>query len=257
MLQNKFAVSVKRRPIALPRWPYPARVMHWHERYGLSYIAWKQKYEGWPAGISGDPAVVPLIHPSDWKPPLLTPELEWWWYGLMRQASHGTLNDDVIDKCYANTLDGAKAYTDYSGWTNGNQSVVLNVNLGASLMRMGGRIANGATVIVTGDAVQVAGHWCWPIRLLDALDKNTLLQTWGGCWWGIFAATNSVYNPFPYGVVDPFPIFGDAGWSVPVPLLGQGTTTGYIECDWLEWLPYGTAARQWPYYKTNYIMKAE
>lgn len=257
MLQNKFAVSFKRRTIALPRWPYPARVKHWHERYGLSYVAWKQKNEGWPLGITGDPAVVPLVHPSDWQPPLLTPDLEWWWYRLMIQASHNTLLDDVIYRCYEQTTRGDKAFTDYAGWDNGNQSVVLGVNLGASLMRMGGRIANGATVLVTGDAVEIAGKLCWPIRLLDALSPSTLLQTWKSCWWGIFAATNSVREPYPFGVVDPFPILGDAGWSVPVPLLGQGTTTGYIEHDWVEWLPYETMARQWPYYKTNYIMKAE
>lgn len=244
-------------PVAptLPVGWYPARIRHWHERYGMSYCLWM--HINVPRGLTnGDPSVIRRIVRSVDVQPKFTPEIERWLYGLSKETTFGRVTERVLLNSYKNLLADDKAYTDYSGWFN-NQSVVLGVNLGASLMRMGYALPNGATVMVVGanESRMIKGvkTSVTPILALDVLDPETVKTTYADSPYTIQCATNCVTEPQPYGKVDPFPVLGEYGYSTPIPILAQGATKIYVETAWIQKLPIDQLGiRQYPYYNTSY-----
>jgi hypothetical protein len=227
---------------------YPARIMHWPERYGQSYTLWHHLNSGRTLA-NGDPEVCRRIVRGDELQARLSPAIERWLFGLMKECTFGRVNDDLLKKAYANLLADDRAYTDYSGWFY-NQSVILDLNIGASPMRMGYAIPNGATVMVVGKEEMVAGKLCLPILALDVLDPQTLKATYKDDPYTIACATNCVTEPQPMGKVDPFPVLGELGYSTPVPILAQGQNYIWIESAWIKRLE--TTGRQYPYYETAY-----
>ncbi len=229
---------------------YPARIMHWHERYGMSYTLWHHKYSG--RGLAnGDPEVMRKITKTGERLAELSPAIEHWLFGLLRECTFGRVSDDVLKQAYAHLFAGNRAYTDYTGW-EARQSLVLGKNIGAEWMRMGYALPNGATVRVIGQEESIAGKQCAPILALDVLDPATLKATYKTDPYTIACATNCVTDPQPYGLVDPFPVLGEFGYSTPIPILAQGQAHVWVESAWLERLPDNTVVRQYPYYKTNY-----
>jgi hypothetical protein len=238
-------------------WPRFARVLHWHERYkgpdgrGLSYIAYMRVREGIPdlhPFAGGDPAVFQLNQSAKDRAVYLTPELEYWMFGLDIESSQGTLPLSQVQKCYRNKLHGAKAFTNRTGWTNGCSSVILEENTGSEPQRMNLIIANGATVKVLGPKQRRGGKDVYPIEVLNAQDPKTLKRTLKDAWWLIFAATNSTIEPAPEGKVDPFPHLAD--FDVTIPLLANNTTVGYIEAGWIEFPKEKITAPVYPYYRS-------
>lgn len=239
----------------LPAGWYPARIMQWHERYKMSYCLWHHLNDESGRGLAnGDPAVVRRIVRSTEVQAKFTPALERWLFGLLHETTFGRVPEKTLLNAYKNLLADDKAYTDYSGWFH-NQSVVLNVNIGASLMRMGYALPNGATVMVVGAnenrMVKGIKTSVTPILALDSLDPNTLKATYANSPYTIQCATNCVTEPQPFGKVDPFPIID--GYSTPIPILAEGATRVYIETGWIQKLNQDQLGiRQYPYYNTSY-----
>lgn len=227
-----------------------ARIMHWPERYGMSYTLWHHTFSG--RGLeNGDPEVMRRITKTGEKLANLSPAIEWWLFGLLKECTFGRIGDTTLKQAYAHLLDGNRAYTDYTGWET-RQSLVLGKNIGAEWMRMGYGLPNGATVEIVGDEVTIAGKLCTPIRALDVLDPNTLKATYANSPYTIQCATNCVTEPQPNGLVDPFPFLGELGYSTPIPLLAEGQNFIYVESAWLKPLVEGVTGRQYPYVDTNY-----
>lgn len=229
---------------------YPARIIHYHERFGMSYTMYYHKYHGRGLG-KGDPEVMQRIMRAGEVQPKLSPEIERWLFGLLRECTFGRLPDIVLRQAYAHLLAGDRAYNNFAGWET-RQSVVLKVNLGAEWMQMGYALPNGATVRVIGREETVAGKRCLPILALDVLDPATLKATYKTDPFTIACATNCVTDPQPNGLVDPFPVLGELGYSTPIPLLTYAQDHVWVESEWIERLPDNTAVRQYPYYRTNY-----
>lgn len=233
-------------------WPRFARIKHWHERYGRSYIAQRRVEESnqyLHAGAGGDPAVFQLVQRPTDKAVSLTPELEMWMKRLFVESSQGRLSDSMVVRAYKGAMKGNRAYTNFSGWDSqdGHQSVVIGCNLGMEPMKLQLTIGNGATIKVLGEARRVAGIMSYPIEVLNAQDPKTLTRTLKDAWWLIFPASNSTLEPAPEGQVDPFPYLGD--YDVPIPLLANNTTVGYVEAGWVEFLG-DISEPVYPYYRT-------
>jgi hypothetical protein len=234
----------------LPSGWYRARIKHFPERYNMSYTLWHHLNAG--RGLpNGNPEVMRRVIRSGEILPSLTPALEWWYFSLFRECTFGKVSDGVLRQAYRNYFADDKAYVDYSGWFN-NQSVVLGENIGKSFMRMGYSIPCGLTVLVKGGREVVSGKNCLPILALNSLDNRNLKATYKNSPYTIGASVNCVTNPQPKGIVDPFPILGELSWTTPFAILAHGSTTAYIEEEWVERLPVGVEGRQYPYLNTNY-----
>ncbi len=232
------------------QWPQFARVKHWHERYGRSYIAQRRVEENNPnlhAGAGGDPAVFQRVQLPKDRPVAMTTEIERWIYGLFVEASNGRVPERAVIQAYRNAFSPQKAFTNFTSWGDGRQSVILPANLGNEPMGLQPTICNGATVRVTGNKTRVGGQECYPIEVFNAQDPAILKRTLKDAWWLIFAATNSTIEPAPEGQVDPFPYNGD--YDVPIPSMNNNSTTGYIEAGWIEFTGNITAP-VYPYYRT-------
>ena len=249
-------------PPPVSTWPRPARIKHYHERWkhrttgeGLSYIAYKMHYEGW-GWAAGDPAAVPFVQQAGVKPVRITPQMEWFIYGLLVESANGALTENQLEAAYRNLLRDDKCYNNKTGWNNGYQSVVLGENLGSEMMRMTGVICTGAMVKVLGPEERIAGKTVYPVLALNNMDATSYQAKYQSDIFTIHAATNSVTapkaDPYHPGKVDPWPILGDAHKSTPFPIFGQGVNKVYIEKDWIELLPHETNARLNPYYLSNY-----
>jgi hypothetical protein len=255
LFQRKIIVQ----PSGFPRF---ARVKHWHERYfnaagqGLSYIAAMRQISGNPrlyTGAGGDPSVFKLNSTSTDRAVHLTPDIEWWMFNLLRQSSKGMLLTSQVKTAYKNMLQGQKAFTNFAGWSDGYQSVVLNMNIGAEPQRLMLAMANGATIRVLGDKIKRGGQWCYPFEVMNAQDKNTLNRTLKDSWWLMMPATNSTVEPAPEGTVNNFPYFGN--YDAIIPMLANNTTVGYIQAEWVEFLGNITQP-VYPYYR-SYISESE
>ena len=242
--------SFVKEEIIQPTFPTFGRIIHWHERYGVSYIAQRRIEEGNPnlhKGAGGDPAVFQLNQSSSDRAVFLTPILENWIFGLQTESCRNTLTLTQKKQAYRNLMRGDKAFTNKSGWTDGKQSVILNENMGAEQQRLQLTIANGATVKILGDKIRRGGEDVYPIEVMDAKNPNTITRTIANSWWMMFPATVSTVEPAPEGNVDPFPYLGDN--DVIVPLLANNTTVGYVEAGWIELLGNITQP-VYPYYRT-------
>lgn len=238
-------------PVIVPSvFPQFARIRHWHERYGVSYIARRRIEENNPrlhAGAGGDPAIFQLsTRPKD-KAVYMTPEIEWWMYGLFKESCGNRLLESQIKQAYRNAFSGQKAFNNFTSWEDGYQSVVLGSHIGAEPQRLQLVICNGATVKVVGPATTIAGSRVYPIEVMNAQDKNTLKRTLKDAWWLIYTATVSTIEPAPEGQVDPFPYLGD--YDIPIPLLANNTTVGFVEAGWVEFLGNITEP-SFPYYRS-------
>lgn len=229
---------------------YAARIKHYPERYGMSYTLYYHTYHG--RGLErGDPEVMARVMRAGEIQPKLSPEIELWLFGLLRECTFGRVSDAVLRQAYAHLLAGNRAYTNKAGWET-RQSVVLNKNIGADWMQMGYALPNGATVMVVGRAERIAGRHCLPILALDVLDPMTLNASYKTDPYTIACTTNCVTEPEPLGIVDPFPVLGELGYSTPIPILAQGQNYVWVESDWIYRLPDQANGRQYPYFNTNY-----
>lgn len=247
-----FSKKIVAPPPLPPPSTYPqfARIKHWHERYGRSYIAQRRIEENNPrlhAGASGDPAVFQLVQKSSDRPVSMTPEIEWWIKRLFVESANGQATDAQVIQAYRNAWSGQKAFNNFASWSDGYQSVVLNAHMGKEPMKLQPTICNGATVKVLGPKTTVVGHQVYPIEVLNAQDKNTVKRTLKDAWWMIFAATNSTIEPAPEGNVDPFPYLNDH--DIVIPLMGNNTTVAYVEAGWIEFLG-NIQYPVYPYYRT-------
>ena len=222
-----------------------ARVRHFPEVYGLSYVAYQrqQKPNGFPS--QGYPEVFKTVSEADDRPVSLTPALEEFWLRLLAEGS-GLARDKVL-QAYGNlTMDG-RAFTDRGSWTNGYQSVPLGENIGAEPMKMVTIIGCGMTVKVISDQLTLGnGLKVHKIEVLNSLDPLTLKATRKTHWWAVYNAPIGYYDPYPLGVVGTFPQL--AGQPVSIPLMAHGKNYAYIESKWLEFLPDSTNKPVYPYY---------
>lgn len=227
-----------------------ARIMHYPERFGMSYTLYYHTVHG--RGLeNGDPEVMARVMKAEEIQPKLSPLAEHWIFGLLRECTFGRLPDMVLREAYAHLLAGNRAYTNKAGWET-RQSVILNTNIGAEWMQMGFALPNGATVEIVGDEVTIAGKRCTPIRALDVNELQTFKATYANSPYTIACTTNCVTEPQPNGLVDPFPLLGELGYSTPIPILAEGQDFIYVESAWLAPLPDGVTGRQYPYVDTNY-----
>jgi len=236
---------------SVPTFPTFARVKHWHERFGLSYLAYARWESGNPrlhAGSYGDPAVFQLNCSSSDHPVHMTPEIENWALGLLRQSSKGTMTEDKLKLAYRNLYEGMKAFTNGFGWDDGYQSVILNLNMGKEAQKLQLTMANGATIKILGRIQRRGGQLVYPFEVMNAQDPNTLKRTLKDSWWLMFPATNSTLEPQPKGTVEPFPKLND--YDLIVPMLANNTNVGYIQAEWVEFLGNNITQPVFPYYKT-------
>lgn len=222
-------------------YPCFAQVLNHVQMYGVNILDYPDTAV--PKSVNGIPSVRQLVQTAKQKPVTLTRDLQEWMFGLMlRNAPKWMSHDDVV-KCWANTYNGAKAFTNKTGWdaideTTGNY-IYADFIQGTGLKNKSGfklqpTICHGATVKVLRPPFRMYGVETCEIEVANANDPNTLNLTYESHPWLIFPAINWTRYPLPYGQADPFPKLG--GNSVYIPLLGNDTNKGYIEAEWLRFL---------------------
>lgn len=250
-------------PPDLPRGWCPVRIKPWHVRYGMGYNHWHHENSG-RILPSGDPAVCRRIAPGDETPLYLTPEIETWILQRLFEVSFRTRYNltfrqvDVICRnAYRHLTSGKVAFCDGSG-NETNQSVVLNQNIGAGLMRWGYAVPNGNMMMAVNGPVTVAGKSCIPLLALDLSDPKMLNATIANSPYTIGWAVNSVV--VANDVLEdctPFPVMAN-NLAVGTPFFAFTTTrlngvpVIYIETDWIEYLPKYTRQRVNPYFRNSY-----
>lgn len=221
-----------------------ARVKHFPEVYGLSYVAYQREQKPGGFTAAGYPEVFKLISESGDRPVSLTPALEAMWVRLLTEGSG--LPIAKVLQAYGNlTMDG-RAFTDRGSWTNGYQSVPLNENIGAEPMKMVTIIGGGATVKVISGQLRLGNLNVHKIEVMNSLDPATAKATYKTHWWMIYHAPIGYHDPYPLGVVETFPQLNDL--PVRIPLMAHGKNYAYIESKWLEMLPAGIDRPVYPYY---------
>lgn len=233
----------------VPEQPIFARVRHCSQSpyTGLKrYMTWRGFVEGTGRG---DPSVFKYINRSELV--YLTKPLQEWIFGLIREASEGTMTEEELRLSWKNLTAWNKAFTNKKGREQGYADYILHVNEGARRgLGCEGVIATGATVLLKGDPYwgrENGGPMEYQdFEVLDVLDPATLKTTWATHWWVIMAATNSVNLDNRKERIDPFPKMKDDR-DTPWPLMGVGTTTGTIQRSWLEVLPNDLTKPAYPY----------
>lgn len=221
-----------------------ARVLHFHERYGLNYVDYQRLTQpNYAPNAHGMPSCFQLSQTTERAVPLTKP-LQLWMYGL------GYRNIP----CWRNTTDEGTAFFNRSGIKSGGADYIQGINLDADPIKLQPVIGTGATVRVVGNKVRRGGKDCYPIECLNANDPDTLQRTLKDAWWLVFAATVSTIEPRPFGQVNPFPKNED--YEVPIPLLGNNTNVLYIEAGWLSFLDAPVTQPVYPYYN-SFVDEAE
>ena len=199
-----------------------------------------------PKRFSGIPSVFQQIQTPNNKPISLEPKIQWWMFSLFRECAPPTMSDFDVKKCWRNAMMGAKAFTNKTAWDCGYQDVVLGENMGAPNFKLQPTICHGATVKVLREPFFKAGIMQAEIEVLDVLDPNIVNRKYSENRHLIFAAINWHRYPEPFGKADPFPLLGEN--DVPIPLLGYGTTKGYIDASWIRFLGEGESIPANPYW---------
>lgn len=200
-----------------------ARVRHWHERHGLSYVAYHRSQD--PAyfpNAQGMPAVI-KFEPADNRPVSLTEPLQRVWFKMIKVASNYSLLFSDYLRCWRNLTAWDRAFSNGTSREQGYADYILYENIGGEDMKMTPTIANGATINLLGDAVRRGGRLMYPFEVTDVHSRFSRPLS--------FCATNSTVSPAPLGRVEPFDTNG--AYDVPVPLLGN-LGHAWIDADWVE-----------------------
>lgn len=225
----------------------------------LNHVQWTAKYDpparnilvytNVAARFGGIPSVMQQIQTNTGNRTISLPDdIQWWMFSLFEECAPVGMSLADIKKCWRNAFMGAKAFTNKTGWDNGYRDVVLGENLnnpeGFKLMAT---ICHGATVKVLRPPFYKAGIMQAEYEILNILDPSIVNRTyrdnrhlifpainWSRCY--IWVNGKRVIDPsfYPHGRAEAFPLLN--GRDVPIPLLGYGTTKGYIANDWLRYL---------------------
>lgn len=211
-------------------WPKYAQVKNHVERFGVNIL----EFTGVPKRFNGIPSVMQQIQTPQNKPISLKPEIQQWMFGLFRESAPSHFTDADLKRCWRNTFMGAKAFTNKTGWDNGYWDVILDENSGGDYFKLQPTICHGAVVKVLRPPFYKGGEMVAEIEVLDVLDPSIVERKYIENKHVIFAAINWHRYPEPHGRAESFPLLD--GRDVPVPLLGYGTSKGYIGADWLRFL---------------------
>jgi hypothetical protein len=231
-----------------------AQVKNHVQMYGVNILDYPDTKV--PASVNGIPSVRQLIQTAQQKPVTLSRDLQEWMFGLMLDAAPDGMSRADVVKCWANAYMGSKAFTNRTGWDTVDEETgkltYADYIQGTGLENSEGFklqpcICHGATVKVMRDPFFKAGVWQCEIEIADAFDPFTLSLNYENAPHLIFPAINWTRYPLPYGQADPFPKLG--GRDVLIPLLGNHTTVGYIELDWLRFIEPGEQLPANPYWR--------
>lgn len=210
-----FALKTGSMSLSSPR-PILGYVYRNFERVGIS----RPTQNGSPVTVLGLPDTVKLVDST--RVPL-TPALQGYWFGLLRQYAPAAWTDDQVKIAWKSLTHGGRAFTNGHGWNNGYADYINGVNLDASPM-MYEPIITGGNVIALRSLTKViiAGVLCYPV---DVLDSNLSPTTYENTRWTIQWATISRREGYIAATGKwtredkeiRFPQLGDR--DVPVPLL--------------------------------------
>ena len=212
------------------QWPRYAQVKNHVEMFGVNIL----DFTNVPERFNGIPSVFQQVQTPKNKPISLAPHIQRWMFELFRECAPVGMSDADIKKCWKNAFMGAKAFTNKTGWDNGYQDVILEENMGAENFKLQPTICHGATVKVLREPFYKGGILQAEIEVLDVLDSSIVDRTYAENRHLIFPAINWHRFPLPHGKADPFPYLD--GRDVPIPLLGYGTTKGYLDATWLRYM---------------------
>jgi hypothetical protein len=227
---------VRANPIVERQYPCYAQILNhvqWTAKMGLP-VQNILDYTNVPARFGGIPSVFQLVQTAMQKPVSLTKALQEWMFGLLEENAPTWYTRDQIVQAWANLYNGMKAYTNKTGWDNGYADYIQKLNLESEPMKLQPCISHNATVLVKRAPFRMYNAMTCEIECADAFDPATLSLTWAGNTHLLFAALNWARFPLPYGKGEPFPKLG--GNTLPVPLLGNHTTSAYIQEEWLRFL---------------------
>lgn len=220
-------------------YPRYAQIKNHVEVFGINFLEYSQV----PARFQGIPSVTQRIQTAKERPVLMTRPIQEWMFSLfMENAPAGYTRSQVVT-CWRSTMEGWRAFTNKTGWDNGNADYIQGINDGAEAMRLQPTMSHGATLKVLRPPFQMGNKtWRVAFEILDAFDPKTLTLNYKDNRHVISAAINW-YRGFingkrdplhPHGWADPFPKLG--GNDVPIPMLGNHVTESYIELEWVRWM---------------------
>lgn len=214
--------------------PQYARVRHCSESPVTGY----RRYMTWRGFVEttgkGDPSVFQITQIPDTGVIYLTPTMQRWIFGLLKESAWGTMTEAQLLKAWENLTAWNKAFTNKKGREQGFADYILHVNETSSQgLGYVPVIATGATVRKVGKPFVKYGKTLQGIACLDVTKPETYKATIADNWDVIFPATNSLNLDNQKERIDPFPkMYNDR--DTPWPLLGNGTDVLYIESGWLE-----------------------
>jgi hypothetical protein len=239
-----------------------ARVKYHVERYGQSIVYWPET--AIPARFGGIPSVMQRIQSATELPVTLTRELQEWMFSLLFRNAPKDMSASDVKKCWANLYNGAKAYTNHTGWDTTNNDgdyVYADYIQGTGLENSKGfklqpTVSHGMTIKVLR-TFNKAGMVQAAFEVADARNPSTLNLThenaphiimcavnWTKGWQ---AGTTSPTPGYAQGWAEPFPKLG--GRDVYLPMLSSNSNEGYIDTEWLEYLQPGSNVPAYPYWK--------
>jgi len=238
-----------------PQSEYPkyAQVKNHVEMFGVNIL----DFTGCLPNEPGIPDVFQLKQTKDQQPVSLNLKLQKWMKGLFDECMDGIPESDIIN-AWHKTFRGMRAFTNKFGPDNGYADYIQGLNTDAEPMKLNPTICRGNVVKVLREAFYQGGVWISEIEVLDAFDPDTLTKTFKDNRHLIFCAVNwsrcyiddkRTIDPrfFPHGRGEPFPNSGNR--HVPIPLLGNRTTKGYIETQWLRFLDPAEPFPPSPYWR--------
>ena len=225
-------------PSLFPRF---ARVKHYPEKYGKTYIVYSYPQYMWKK-ISGIPEVFQYTQVSNQAPVAMTKKVQDWMFGLFLEAGQG-LPLEVIKTAWRKTYNGMRAFTNHAGFPE-RCNFIDDPGCDGGIPSLYPVMSCGATLKVLREVVK-AGTVLAEFECLNVNHADTFKQTWKNNTHLIYAAVNW-HNDFAGtgGNAEPFP--GLDGRDVPVPLLST-KSVGYIEKSWLIYLTAGLPLPVDPY----------
>jgi hypothetical protein len=133
------------------------RVLHQHEKSGLSQPEWQARELGATAIDRGLPEYVALV--GDWVE--LTSDLQWFQFNLLRASVGAGWTNDELVKAYRWLYDGNTCFTNYNG-TGTNKCFITGENMTKGYMRQfpvvtGGNYFEALNIMPE----KVYGEWAW------------------------------------------------------------------------------------------------
>ncbi len=230
-----------------PTFPVYARVKHFQERYGVSYL----EHTHAPKKCNGLPEVFQYTQTATQKPVKMNRKIQEWMFSLFEESAKGNgQNHDAIVKGWTSTFAGGRAFTNKAGFPAYNNYIKYpKTDDDDNDPKLGYIMSCGATIKVLREVKKSGGVVLVEFEVINISKLNTSWK-WSDIPHLVYAAVNNIRDTdggkYPHGQDVPFP--GLAGHDVPIPLLST-IDTGLLDKGWVEYLPAGTKLPAYPYYR--------